>query len=297
MNHAALGPRTRDRLWVILFVGPWAVSFVLFFAYPLFLALSTSFVEMSLLEPEKARFTGFRNIVAVLVDVRFWQSLFNVVYNQTVFIALSLGVSLLLAVMIFEVRFGASFLRTIYFLPIITSVTVAMIVFDEMSGPRGPIQEILRRASILDRELFWKFTRWLPMPVLAVYNTWKWYGIQMIVLLGGLASIDRSLHEAAMVDGAGWWKRLYAVSLPILKPQIVFIVTVNIINGLQMFTEVFLLFDVNGGVLGAGLTPVLYLYKVGFRDMQMGYASSLGLVLATVIFAVTSFQLSLTNRE
>jgi multiple sugar transport system permease protein len=297
MTGAAARTRSTERFWVILFISPWVISFLAFFAYPLFLALSTSFVKVSLLEQEKARFVGLENVAAVVGDRLFWQSLFNVAYNQAIFITVSLAVALVLAVMIFELRVGGGFFRTVYFLPIITSATVAMIIFDNLTGPTGPIQSFLLQTTAMKAPLFWKFTQWLPMPILAVYNSWKWYGIQMIIILGGLASIDKSLYEAAMTDGAGWWRRLLRITLPILKPQIVFIVTVNVIYGLQMFTEVFLLFDVNGGILGAGLTPVLYLYKVGFRDMQMGYASSLGLVLAAIIFAVTSVQLALTNRD
>lgn len=290
-------PRVSEGTWVVFFVAPWAISFAFFFVYPMFLAVSTSFLKANLLQPGRAQFVGFENIAAVLTDVKFWQSLFNVVYNQVIFISLSLLGALFLAVTIFEVPYGGAFFRTAYFLPIITSATVAMIIFDNLSGPDGPVQELLLRLDILHKPVAWKFTQWLPMPILALYNSWKWYGIQMIVLLGGLASIDRSLYEAAMADGAGWWRRFFRISVPLLRPQVVFIITVNIINGLQMFTEVFLLFDVNGGILGAGRTPVLYLYKVAFHDMRMGYASAIGLVLAAVIFIVTTVQLSITDRD
>ncbi|REK67136.1 MAG: sugar ABC transporter permease [Cohnella sp.] len=282
--------------WVALFTAPWLLSFAVFLAYPMYLAFRTSFLQVNFLEPEKAKFVGFGNIVQVISDAVFWRSLFNVIYNQAIFISLSFVIALFLAVMLFEIRRGAAFFRTVYFLPIITSVTVAIIIFNNLTNTNGPIQSLLVSAGLLDEPVNWKFTQWLPMPILALFNSWKWFGIQMIILLGGLAGINEAIVEAAKVDGAGWWRRLFSILIPQLKPQIVFVLTMNLINGLQMFSEVFLVFDLEGGPYHAGLTPVLYLYKTGFKDMQMGYASAIGIVLAVIIFALTNLQLKLANR-
>lgn len=135
------------------------------------------------------------------------------------------------------------------------------------------------------------------MPVLAVFNSWKWFGIQMIIFLGGLLSIDKEIYEAARVEGAGWWTQFIKITLPLLKPQILFVLTMNIINGMQMFTEVFMVFDLNGGPYNSGLTPVLYLYKKGFNDMSMGYAATIGLLLAIVILILTTIQWKIVNRD
>lgn len=149
--------------------------------------------------------------------------------------------------------------------------------------------------DILSQPVFWKFEQWLPMPVIAVFSSWKWFGVQMIIFLGGIASINKSLFEAAEIDGASWWRKVSRITLPLLKPQIVFVLTINVINGLQMFTEVFMNFDLQGGPHHAALTPVLYLYQIGFEQMKMGQASTAGLLLAMVIFVLTTLQLKLTN--
>ena len=206
-------------------------------------------------------------------------------------------IAFFLAVMLFEIKKGGSFFRTMYFMPIITSATVAILIFNTIAGESGPVQTLLLHMGLIHDTVNWKFTHWLPMPILALFNSWKWFGIQMVILLGGLAGINESVVEAAYVDGAGWWRRLFSILIPQLKPQFVFLMTMNLINGLQMFTEVFMVFDLSGGPYHAGLTPVLYLYKTAFKDMSMGYASAIGVVLAMIIFTLTNIQLKILNRN
>jgi ABC-type sugar transport system permease subunit len=298
MNRKTLKKRGyEEKKWAVIFLAPWIISSVLFLAYPLFLALKNSFLNVNLLEPEKAAFVGFGNIVRAIGDTLFWKSLFNVAYNQVIFISLSLIISLALAVMLKELGQKGAFFRTAYFFPIITSVTVAMLIFNQLSGVAGPIQTLLFQWGILQEKIPWKATRALPMPILALFNVWKWYGISMVIFLGGLYGVEQSSLEAAEIDGAGWWARVFYISLPQIKPQIVFVITINIINGLQMFTEVYTLFDTQGGPYGSALTPVLYLYKTGFRDRNMGYSTALGLVLACSIFCITTLQLKIMKYE
>ncbi len=116
-------------------------------------------------------------------------------------------------------------------------------------------------------------------------------------LLGGIAGISKSLYEAADIDGASWRRKTWSITLPLLKPQIIFVMTMNIINGMQMFIEVLMNFDLHGGPYNAALTPVLYLYKTGFSDMKMGTASTIGLLLAAVIYIFTMLQLKFTQER
>ena len=256
-----------------------------------------SFQDISLVEPEKARFVGLENWVNAIQDPMFWKSIFNILYNQTIFIALSFTLALGLALLLKDITKGASFFRTVYFLPVVTSVTAAMIIFQFLSGTNGPGQQLLMSLVLIDKPFNWAFSKWLAMPALATFNSWKWFAIPMLIFLGGLLSINREVYEAAKVDGAGWWKQLLSITLPLLKPQILFVLTMDIINGMQMFTEVFMTFDLKGGPYNSGLTPVLYLYDKGFNDMSMGYASTLGLLLAVIILVLTTLQWKLINRK
>ncbi|GAL04387.1 putative permease protein [Photobacterium aphoticum] len=279
-----------------LFLAPWIVYFIVFLLYPFFLSFESSFLNVNILSPENTRFVGLANWVGVITDITFWQSLFNVLFNQVIFVFLSFGIGLGLALLLNEITFLSSLFRTVMFIPVITSITVAMVIFDFISGPSGPVQTSLLNAQVLAEPVFWKFEQWLPMPVIAVFSAWKWFGVQMIIFLGGIASIDKSLFEAADIDGASWWRKTRRITLPMIMPQIVFVMTMNIINGLQMFIEVFMNFDLSGGPYQSALTPVLYLYQTGFEQMKMGEASTIGLMLAAVIYLLTMMQLKITSK-
>ena len=289
--------KKKEALAGYIFSLPWIGYFLVFLTYPLLIALKMSFQSISITQPELARFVGIGNWVRVIQDTLFWRSLFNVIYNQTIFIALLFVISLSLALLLKEVSRGGALFRTLYFLPVVTSVTVAVIVFSLLAGPMGPIQQLLVQAGLLDKGIDWAFSKWWAMPVLAVFNSWKWFAIQMIIFLGGLLSINPEIYEAAGVDGARGWSRFWHITLPLLKPQILFVTTMNIINGMQMFTEVFMLFNLDGGPYHSGLTPVLYLYKKGFHEMDMGYSSTVGIFLMLIIVALTSMQWKLFNRN
>lgn len=280
-----------------LFLAPWIVYFAVFLIYPFFLSFESSFLSVNILMPENTKFIGLTNWITVVTDFLFWKSLFNVVFNQVIFVSLSFVIGLGLALLLNEIKFLSSMFRTIMFIPVVTSITVAMIIFDFISGPSGPIQNTMVGANLLSEPVFWKFEEWLPMPVIAVFSAWKWFGVQMIIFLGGIASIDKSLFEAADIDGASWWRKTKKITLPMIMPQIVFVMTMNIINGLQMFIEVFMNFDLNGGPYQSALTPVLYLYQTGFEQMKMGEASTIGLMLACVIYLLTMMQLKITSKE
>lgn len=283
--------------WSYIFIAPWIIYFLIFLIYPMYMALKNSFLDINLLQPEKAQFVGFQNWINAILDPLFWQSIFNILFNQVIFIALTFIIALALALILNEVKAFSSLFRTIYFIPVITSITVAMLIFNYLSGVNGPIQQFMLKANLMKNPIFWKMDKWLPMPILAVFNSWKWFGTSMIIFIGGLASIDRQVYEAASIDGASWHDTLFKITLPLLKPQIVFVLTMNIINGLQMFTEVFMNFDLTGGTYHSALTPVLYLYDKGFSKMQMGQACSMGLLLAVIIFVLTKLQNKILKVE
>lgn len=280
-----------------LFLAPWIVYFAVFLIYPFFLSFESSFLSVNILMPENTKFIGLTNWITVVTDFLFWKSLFNVVFNQVIFVSLSFVIGLGLALLLNEIKFLSSLFRTIMFIPVVTSITVAMIIFDFVSGPSGPIQNTMVSSNLMSEPVFWKFEEWLPMPIIAVFSAWKWFGVQMIIFLGGIASIDKSLFEAADIDGASWWRKTKKITLPMIMPQIIFVMTMNIINGLQMFIEVFMNFDLNGGPYQSALTPVLYLYQTGFEQMKMGEASTIGLMLACVIYLLTMMQLKITSKE
>lgn len=287
-------PTLRQRMlryyWGYLFILPWVLLYAVFGLYPLVLSFYLTFFDYSFVQPDNRAFVGLGNWLTGVTDPLFWKSLFNIIYNQVIFIFLKNGLGLLTAVLVFRVKYGGRLLRTIYFMPVLTSVMVLMVIGGYLASPTGPVQSLLVRSGILDDPIFWTATRWLPMPVIALINTWKWFGISFVILLAGLFSIDPGLYEAAAIDGANSWQQFRYITLAQLRPQLFFLLVVDVINGLQMFTEVYTLFNLQGGADNQALTPVLYLYGQAFDQSNIGYASAVGLLLAVLIAVLTFLQ-------
>lgn len=290
-RHTTLLHRMRKNWWGYVFVSPWVILYIVFGIYPLILSFFLTFFNYSFVNPENRQFVGIGNWVRGIEDPLFWKAIFNIVLNQSVFIFLKNGLGLLIASLLFNIKFGGRLLRTIYFLPVITSTVVLMTIGDNLASPGGPIQKYLIDLHLLDGPFFWKSEETWPMIVIALINTWKWFGISTVILLAGMYSIDARLYEAAAVDGANGWQMFTYITLPTLKPQLFFLLVVDVINGLQMFGEVFSIgFNVYGGINNQALTPVLYLYAQAFDRSNVGFASTLGLLLAYIIAALTFLQ-------
>ncbi|WP_119071073.1 carbohydrate ABC transporter permease [Aggregatilinea lenta] len=290
--------RMRRSAWGYVFVSPWVILYLIFGLYPLVLSFYLTFFNYSFVTPETRTFVGIDNWVRGATDSLYWKSLYNIVLNQVVFITLKNGLGLVIATLLFRIKRGGRIFRTIYFLPVITSTVVLMTIADTMASPGGPVQSVLMNAGVLSEPSFWKSDNTLPMIVIALINTWKWFGISMVVLLAGMYGIDPRLYEAAAVDGARGWQMFRYITLPLLRPQLFFLLVVDVINGLQMFTEVFAIgFNVYGGINHQALTPVLYLYAQAFDRSNVGYASTLGLLLAVLIAVLTAIQFKFVRTE
>jgi ABC-type sugar transport system permease subunit len=283
--------RARQHIWGYIFVAPWIILYIAFGLYPLVLSFYLTFFDYSFVRPEDYVFVGIGNWFRGINDPLFWKGLVNIFYNQAIFITLNLGIGLLTAVMLYKTTHLGRLFRTIYFMPVITSVVVLMAIGDFIVSPQGPLQSTLMQMGLLQTGIFWKFSFWMPMPIIAVINAWKWFGVSTVILLAGLYSIDTSFYEAAAIDGASGFQQFFHITIPQLRPQIFFILVINVINGLQMFTEVFTLgYDVFGGPNNQAITPVLYLYAQAFARSNIGYASTIGLLLALVIAFLTIMQ-------
>lgn len=289
--------RIRRNIWGYLFVSPWVLLYIVFGLYPLALSFYLTFFTYSFVRPQDLAFMGLGNWMRGIVDPLFWIGVLNIIYNQAIFIALKNGLGLGTALMLKQATWGGRIFRTIYFMPVVISVVVLMTIFGYLSSPTGPVQELMVSMGLLSEPIAWRFTRWLPMPIIALFNTWKWFGISTVILLAGLYSIDPQLYEAASIDGANAWHKFRSITLPMLRPQLFFLLVVDLINGLQMFTEVFMMYDVYGGPQHQALTPVLYVYAQAFDRGNMGYASTLGLLLALLIAIVTWLQFRFVSRD
>lgn len=287
----------KEHKWGYLFVAPWVLLYGTFGLYPLLLSFYLTFFDYNFIKPQSRRFVGLGNWAMGSLDPLFWKSLRNVCYNQLWFIGLTFCISLGVALLLKQVGAGSRLFRTIYFTPTVCSVVVVMTVGVYLTGPTGPLQAYLLNLGLVEEPFYWLFNERLTMPVLAIINSWKWFGIQTVIFLAGLLTIEPAFYEAAALDGASAWQRFRNVTIPQLNSQIVFVLVTNVINGMQMFTEVYMNFDLYGGLYNQALTPVLYLYAKAFDRFNMGYASTLGLLLAGLIFVFTLLQLKFVQSE
>lgn len=279
-----------ENLWFYLFISPWIIGFLAFTAGPMLASIVLSFMRWELLLPPE--FVGVDNWTHLVVDPLFWQSL-KVTTLYTVFnVPVTLAAAFLLALLMNNNVRGIALFRTLYYLPsLVSGVAVAMLWTWLLNPKFGLINWGLDLAGIQGPD--WIFSKSWVLPSFILMNLWG-AGGAMVIYLAGLQSIPTELYEAAAMDGAGWWGKLFAVTLPMISPVILFNLIIGIINSFQVFTQAYVM--TSGGPGNASLFYVLYLYRNAFQYFQMGYASALAWVLF-VIIAFFTFLVFRTSRD
>ena len=281
-------PRTRLRytLTVLAFLLPSAIPLLAFVLVPMVAAGAVSLMEWNLLSAPT--FVGFDNYVTLFTDPKtgtiFLHSLAYVVgYLPLVYVG---GLALALALNT-KLR-GRAVLRGIYFLPVVTSWIVVALVWRWLLNPSTGAVNIALGWFGIDGPGWWADPAW-AMPSIVIASVWKDLGFVMVILLAGLQAIDTELLDAARVDGAGWWRRLFSVVLPLLSPSTFFVVVISLINGFQVFDQVYAM--TGGGPGGSTQVVVQQIYDLTFRYGAAGEASALSWMLFAVVLGITVIQI------
>ncbi|WP_217178809.1 carbohydrate ABC transporter permease [Streptomyces sp. AC495_CC817] len=269
------------------FVLPAAALLAFFFAYPLLASLWQSLFRT---EAGVTSFVGLGQYARLFADPLIAKSLLNagiiLVIQVPLMIALAVGLAYLLNQS--WLRFRSGF-RLLTFLPAVTTLVAYAVVFRVLlATDGGAVNQMLGLVGVAPID--WLNNEWWARVAVIAAVTWRWTGYNMVIILAGLQSIPPELYEAAKVDGAGRWQTFWHIVLPQLRPVLIFTGITSTIGALQLFDENFIL--TGGGPNDATLTPVLYLYKVGFRQFDFGYASAIAwmLVLLTAIIAIVQFR-------
>lgn len=291
-------PALPSEVWAAwLFVGPGLAIIFLFFLLPIAAALLLSLTDFDLYtvaDWRNLRFVGFENYAHLLHDTTFWQAMRNTVYFVLVGGPLTVLVSLGAALMIQSrlTRFAAVF-RTAFFAPAVTTLVAVATVWRYLYHPRfGLLNHALGWLGIAPIDWLGT-TRW-AMPAIILLSIWKNFGVNMILLAAGLQNIPESLYEAARLEGAGWWRTLRDVTLPMLAPTFLFVAIMTCIGYFQLFAEPFVLTR-QGEPLNSTLSVALLMYKQGFRFWHLGYAAAIAFVLFVVILGATTLQVRLSK--
>jgi len=272
----------------ILFLCPWLVTFLVFGIYPLIYSVIISFSKYNLLNSHMA-FTGFTNFIEVLSDPIFRKSVWQTVYFAAGTIPITMVIALFAAVLINQKVPAKQLYQAGFFLPVATSVIVIAMIFTYLYAPEGLFNFILDKLRIKHPEPTWLMnTKW-ALPSIMLMNVWASFGYYAVLFLAGLQTIPESLYEAAAIDGANEWQKFAKVTLPQLRPIILFAVVINTINTLQVFPEIFAM--TQGGPLGSTTTIVYYLYDIGFHKFNMGNAAAVGYLLFFMILGFSLLQM------
>jgi multiple sugar transport system permease protein len=282
------------------FVAPALGLILLFFVVPVvagFLLAATDFDIYGIGDFSTARFVGPGNFTALLHDPVFWKALGNTFYFVLVGGPLSVAVSLGAAMLVNArlVRFKGLF-RTVYFAPVVTTMVAVAVVWRYLYHPRfGLLNQILALVGLPD--INWLGDPRWAMPAIILMAIWKNFGYNMIIFVAGLQGIPVTLYEAARVDGAGPWQQFRRITVPALRPMLVFVGVITMIGYFQIFTEPYVLTGGTGGPLNATLSLVMYMYKQGFRWWNIGFAAAVALVLFLIILAGTLLQMRLQRER
>lgn len=280
----------RSTPWV--FAGPAAVLFGFFFAYPLLAGLYQSFTAD---RDGTTTWVGLAQYRRMPADPVFWASLRNTGLILAVQVPVMIVLALALAYGLNQswLRFRATF-RIAYFLPAVTMLVAYSVVFRVLlKTDGGMVNQILGAAGLAEVD-------WLNSPgwarlALIGSITWRWTGYNAVILLAGLQAIGREQYEAAAIDGAGSVTTFTRVVLPQLRPVVLFCSVTSTIGTLQLFDENYVL--TGGGPGDTTMTPVLYLYKVGFEQLDFGYAAAIAWVLVVIIGLISYLQFRLLGKD
>lgn len=276
-----------------VFVLPFIISFALFWVYPLITAITMSFQDIGAISSE---WIGLKNYTKLLKD-----NVFHIaIRNSTVYMFWTL-VLLIPFPMLFAVLMDSNLVKAkgvwkaILYMPALTSVVISGTLFRLMFTEYQTGQMNLITQALGLGTFKWLKMGWSGMAVLLVVACWRWTGVNMLYFLSGLKAIDTSLYEAAEIDGATGWQKFRYVTLPLLKPTTIYVLTISIYAGLAMFLESYMLWAGNNSPNNIGLTIVGYLYKRGIEKNDMGYACAVGVVLLVVALVINIIQLILNG--
>ena len=274
-----------------MFLAPSLLALVAFSIGPMLGTAWVSLHEWNLIRGPA--YVGLANYRELLHDDRFHRAIFNTLYYLVGYLPLVLIGGLALAVLLNSRVRMAGLFRALYFLPVVTSWVVVSLLWKWLLNPKDGVVNWVIGQFGFQGPGWWTSRTWaIPSVILA--SVWKDLGFVMVLLLAGLQAIPETLYEAAVLDGATVFQRLRAITLPLLTPSLFFVVVISLINGFQVFDQVWVM--TGGGPAGSSTVVVEQIVKNTFSYGRAGYASAQSMVLFAIILIVTAMQVRLQKR-
>lgn len=282
------------RFAVLVFLSPALLGLLAFQLLPMVSSVVISFSDWDLLTKwTHIRFIGWDNYADIFKDEKSYTSLKNVILFLIGYMPAITILGTLFAVLLNRNLRGIKVYRAAIFVPVITSWVAVSIVWRWLlNGQSGLLNYLLSQIGI-DGPIWLQDDHWALISIIAV-TLWKDIGFVSIILLAGLQDISEDYYEAANLDGASAWSKLWRITVPMLSPTLFFVVTISLINSFQLFDQVLIM--TNGGPAGATSTIVEQVYKNAFQFNKMGFAAAQSWVLFVLIFTVTLIVQRLQRR-
>jgi multiple sugar transport system permease protein len=285
------------RIWAYLFLLVPVVFYVSIRFYPTLQAFFLSLTNWDIVSKDK-EFIGLTNYRNLFNDEVFWKTLGNTGKYVIYGLPTSLLLGFIIAYNIDRVKSGAEIFKAVYFIPYITSMVAIAWVWRWLyqPAPIGVFNKILIAVGLPQQKFLFSQTQAI-FSILAT-TIWADVGFQMIIFLAGIKQISRQYYEAAEIDGANNRNLLFRITLPLLKPTIVFLIVTGTIRYLRIFTQVLnMTYQGEGGPLNSTKPLVLYIYRSAFQQFDMGYAAAMTVILFLIILAITLVQLRVMRSE
>lgn len=285
--------------WGAIFCVPFVVTFLVFQLYPL---LYSFYLSLTFQESAKTyTFVGLRNYIDLINDKVFWQSVVNTWKIWLMCFIPQLIVALLLAVLFTQYKIrGAKIFRAIFYLPnLITAASIGVLFLALFDWKTGSANNVLVSIGFISEKINWMSKPAFAQSITAFIQWFMWFGYSSILLTSGIAAIPMDVIEAAVVDGANSWNRLTKITLPLLKPTILYVLVTSLIGGMQIFDIPMTLTKGTGEPQKSLMTMVLYLYNMAFKnnDLPYGATISYGIFIIIMIFSGIFFKVIYGKKE
>ncbi|UXE59595.1 MAG: sugar ABC transporter permease [Woronichinia naegeliana WA131] len=276
-----------------LFLLPALIILGIAVFYPAFQAFSLSFTQYDLDLTQAPQWVGLKNFQRLAQDQVFWQTLTNSFCYLIGVVPVLVMAPLALAILVNQKLRGMAFFRMAYYTPVIISMVVAGIAWKALYANDGILNQLLKMIG------FSEGIPWLTSPQLALWSVmvvtiWKGLGYYMVIYLAGLQGIPAELYEAAAIDGSDGWQKHWDITLPLMRPYLLLVAVISSISAMKVFEEVYIM--TQGGPLNHSKTVVYYVYERAFQDLEINYASAIGLVLFIFILILSLINLRISRN-
>lgn len=289
-------PTLRSTVQALLYLFPALAVIGVFTLYPILSSLDISFYTRYNFYKNIVYERGLDNYTTMLSDPEFWLAMKNTLIFVLGTVPLTMAISLLIALLLTANIKGRAFFRSVYFLPVVTSVVAISMVWRWMyHSEYGLLNSLLGWFGL--SPVGWLTKPEWAMPSLVILSVWKGLGYNIIIFLAGLQSIDQRMYLAARVDGARSWQRFWRITLPMLSPTTMYISIVSVIASFKVFDEIFALFGGRPGPGNSAMTVVYYIFQKFYVESKFGLAAAASYALFAVTLLFTLIQLYVSRKR